>query len=328
MKKAISKKWIIVCLCMILAFIVLFVVMRIIANAENKDENLPLINREGPALKVGRYYIDGDTEQYYLEVTEEGTIQLCDIDYLEYAWIGNSTDGLSKAEADKVTENVKKQADEYSKKYEYKVYKTGVGTMIFTEWEEVDGQCFGSGYTLLDENTIRGGNSIFIYYDEELGDTVYKTETPTRVVYSVSYKEKTNSDYKKVSSDVGRYVINVCCPKAWNEYCVTIDMQYMGIQLFNGEIPKQLEVLDGDIYIACATSGFADTYAYSSGYTNYDAESFTTENGYKLKIYYNESKLPVFATFDDYSDMCIFFSVETTEEIPEILNIINSIELT
>ena len=180
----------------------------------------------------------------------------------------------------------------------------------------------------MDENTIRGGNSIFIYYDEELGDTVYKTETPTRVVYSVSYKEKTNSDYKKVSSDVGRYVINVCCPKAWNEYCVTIDMQYMGIQLFNGEIPKQLEVLDGDIYIACATSGFADTYAYSSGYTNYDAESFTTENGYKLKIYYNESKLPVFATFDDYSDMCIFFSVETTEEIPEILNIINSIELT
>jgi len=188
MKKAISLKWILICSCIIVVFTVLFATMRVILNAESYRKQ-PVSNVT-PELKIGRYYIDGDTEQYYLEVTKEGTIRLCDIDYFEYAWIGNSTEGLSKSEADKVKENVRKQAEEYAKRYEYKVYKTGVGTMIFTEWEEVDDQCFGSGYTLLDENTIRGGNSIFIYYDEELGDTVYKTETPTRVVDSISYKEK------------------------------------------------------------------------------------------------------------------------------------------
>ena len=188
MKKTLSLKWIIISVLVIIVTIVSAVGAKVSINADTQKD--ALINREGPALKIGRYYIDGDTEQYYLEVTKEGTIRLCDIDYFEYAWIGNSTEGLSKSEADKVKENVRKQAEEYAKRYEYKVYKTGVGTMIFTEWEEVDDQCFGSGYTLLDENTIRGGNSIFIYYDEELGDTVYKTETPTRVVDSISYKEK------------------------------------------------------------------------------------------------------------------------------------------
>lgn len=119
-----------------------------------------------PELKVGKYYISGNTDGHYLEVFSDGTIQLRGVDYLEYAWTGNSIEGLSKEEADKVTENVKKQAKEYAKRYKYKVYKTSLGTMIFTDWVEVDGQCFGSGYTLIDENTIRGGDSIFIYRDE------------------------------------------------------------------------------------------------------------------------------------------------------------------
>lgn len=124
-----------------------------------------LAESEQIELKVGKYYIDGDTEGYYLEVFSDKTIQLRGVDYLEYAWAGNSIEGLSKEEADKITENVKNQAKEYEKRYKYKVYQSGIGTMIFTEWEEVDGQCFGSGYTLIDENTIRGGNSTFIYHN-------------------------------------------------------------------------------------------------------------------------------------------------------------------
>ena len=62
--------------------------------------------------------------------------------------------------------------------------------MIYTDWSvDYAGRYSGTGYTLKDENTIMAGNTVFIYYDEELGDTVYKTEAPTRVVDSLTYKE-------------------------------------------------------------------------------------------------------------------------------------------
>ena len=87
MKKTISVKWVIICLCLISVFTALFVVSRLVVDAKNQKDTL--IQRDGPTLKVGRYYIDGDTEQYYLEVTKEGTIQLCNIDYYEYSMLGN-----------------------------------------------------------------------------------------------------------------------------------------------------------------------------------------------------------------------------------------------
>ncbi len=337
MKKTISLKWIIISVFAIIVTIVLTVGAKVSINADTKKD--VLINREGPALKIGRYYIDGDTEQYYLDVTED-TIQLCNVDYLEYAWVGNEPGDTKDDEyISKMTGLAEKRAEEYAKKYEYKAINKSSSdgsynvSFIFTDWIETDGNYSGTGYTLVDENTITGGDSVFIYYDEELGDTVYKTETPTRVVDSISYKEKINnakddySGYKKISSDVCGYEINVCFPEEWNEYLVTTDTQFMGIQLFNGEVPKTLEVLDGNIYIAVATHGFADRYAYDAGYDKYEKENFTTKNGYGLIIYYDKNGMPTFATFDDYKYMCIFFDVETKEEIPEIMNIVDSIEI-
>lgn len=337
MKKAISLKWILISAIVVAVTVVLIVGAKVSINADTQKD--ALINREGPALKIGRYYIDGDTEQYYLDVTED-TIQLCNVDYLEYAWVGNELGDTKDDEyISKMTGLAEKRAEEYAKKYEYKAINKSSSdgsynvSFIFTDWIETDGNYSGTGYTLVDENTITGGDSVFIYYDEELGDTVYKTETPTRVVDSISYKEKINnakddySGYKKISSDVCGYEINVCFPEEWNEYLVTTDTQFMGIQLFNGEVPETLEVLDGNIYIAVATHGFADRYAYDAGYDKYEKENFTTKNGYGLIIYYGKNGMPTFVTFDDYKDICIFFDVESKEEITEIMNIVNSIEI-
>lgn len=194
MKKTISLKWIIISVLAIIVTIVLTVGAKVSINADTKKD--ALINREGPALKIGRYYIDGDTEQYYLDVTED-TIQLCNVDYLEYAWVGNELGDTKDDEyISKMTELAERRAEEYAKKYEYKAINKSSSdgsynvSFIFTDWIETDGNYSGTGYTLVDENTITGGDSVFIYYDEELGDTVYKTETPTRVVDSISYKEK------------------------------------------------------------------------------------------------------------------------------------------
>ena len=337
MKKTLSLKWIIISVLVIMVTVVSAVGAKVSINADTQKD--ALINREGPALKIGRYYIDGDTEQYYLDVTED-TIQLCNVDYLEYAWVGNELGDTKDDEyISKMTGLAEKRAEEYAKKYEYKAINKSSSdgsynvSFIFTDWIETDGNYSGTGYTLVDENTITGGDSVFIYYDEELGDTVYKTETPTRVVDSLSYKEKMNnakddySGYKKISSDVCGYEINVCFPEEWNEYLVTTDTQFMGIQLFNGEVPEQLEIIDGNIYIAVATHGFADRYVYDAGYDKCEKENLTTKNGYGLIIYYDKNGMPIFATFDDYKYMCIFFDVETKEEIPEIMNIVDSIEI-
>ena len=345
MKKTISLKWIITSVLAIIVTIVLTVGAKVSINADTKKD--ALINREGPALKIGRYYIDGDTEQYYLEVTKEGTIRLCDIDYMEYATLGNEDiDSYPEEQQKLMKESIKKYAEKKSKAYKYKVVETISedstyhNIFIFTEWNEKPSSVSedftlytGLGYSYIDENTIKSSDQIFIYYDEELGDTVYKTETPTRVVDSISYKEKMNnakddySGYKKISSDVCGYEINVCFPEKWNEYLVTTDTQFMGMQLFNGEVPEQLEIIDGNIYIAVATHGFADRYVYDAGYDKCEKENFTTKNGYGLIIYYDKNGMPTFATFDDYKDICIFFDVESKEEITEIMNIVNSIEI-
>lgn len=192
MQKTINKKNIVVSLIFIILMTVFFVVATLVVKADY-DNNLEI--KEIP-VKCGRYYIDGDTEQYYLEVTKD-FIQLCDVDYLEYAWVGNELgDTKDSKYISKMTGLAEKRAEEYAKKYEYKAINKSSSdgsynvSFIFTDWIETDGNYSGTGYTLVDENTITGGDSVFIYYDEELGDTVYKTETPTRVVDSISYKEK------------------------------------------------------------------------------------------------------------------------------------------
>ena len=114
-------------------------------NADTQKD--ALINREGPALKIGRYYIDGDTEQYYLDVTED-TIQLCNVDYLEYAWVGNELGDTKDDEyISKMTGLAEKRAEEYAKKYEYKAINKSSSdgsynvSFIFTDWIETNRVC-------------------------------------------------------------------------------------------------------------------------------------------------------------------------------------------
>ena len=188
-------KTIFLCALTVFIFTSLFVIMTINIKANSKYTVTVPISYE-TTIKTGKYFVDGDTEQYYLDVTED-TIQLCNVDYLEYAWVGNELGDTKDDEyISKMTGLAEKRAEEYAKKYEYKAINKSSSdgsynvSFIFTDWIETDGNYSGTGYTLVDENTITGGDSVFIYYDEELGDTVYKTETPTRVVDSISYKEK------------------------------------------------------------------------------------------------------------------------------------------
>ena len=108
-------------------------------------------NVPGPELKVGRYYVDGDTEQYYLEVTKEGTIQIKDVDYLEFASYGNE-DALKTRTGNDLEElktSLQKEADFISNPITYRsiTYPQTGSSLILTSWYEDDvGNVSGSGY--------------------------------------------------------------------------------------------------------------------------------------------------------------------------------------
>ena len=155
----------------------------------------------GPELKVGRYYVDGDTEQYYLEVTKEGTIQLKDVDYFEYASYGNE-DALKTRTGNDLEElkaNLQERADFISEPIIYRsITYPNNSSMILIHWNEDDmGNVSGYGYTYVDENTLTGGGKTsdsletFKFVDEASYDKPsVKTDKPSRIVDSLTYKQK------------------------------------------------------------------------------------------------------------------------------------------
>ena len=158
-------------------------------------------NVPGPELKVGRYYVDGDTEQYYLEVTKEGTIQLKDVDYFEYASYGNE-DALKTRTGNDLEElkaNLQERADFISEPIIYRsITYPNNSSMILIHWNEDDmGNVSGYGYTYVDENTLTGGGKTsdsletFKFVDEASYDKPsIKTDKPSRIVDSLTYKQK------------------------------------------------------------------------------------------------------------------------------------------
>ena len=158
-------------------------------------------NVPGPELKVGRYYVDGDTEQYYLEVTKEGTIQLKDVDYFEYASYGNE-DALKTRtgnDLEEIKANLQKRADFISEPITYRsITYPNNSSMILIHWNEDEmGNVSGYGYTYVDENTLTGGGKTsdsletFKFVDENSYDKPsVKTDKPSRIVDSLTYKQK------------------------------------------------------------------------------------------------------------------------------------------
>lgn len=125
--------------------------------------------------------------------------------------------------------------------------------------------------------------------------------------------------------------ISLTIPKNWNSLTISesdiFELQHIGIQLFDSEIPEQREMYDGKLFVAITASGFAKTYVDSWAEIGKDfiEKTYTTKTGYVMKVYYVDG-LPEYATFDDYSDMCVFFDLSENDELDEIFGIIDGIE--
>lgn len=147
----------------------------------------------GPDLKVGKYYVDGDMSQYYLEVTDRRTIQLVGVDYMEYTMYGQpSTENYSEEEKKLFDETIEMIKQDFAAEHEYMVADVFPSNgepdyMIFTAWAfNNNGYLSGEGYTYVDENTISAGTGeIFIYRDENSPAAYSEPDKITRIVDAV-----------------------------------------------------------------------------------------------------------------------------------------------
>lgn len=136
-------------------------------------------------------------------------------------------------------------------------------------------------------------------------------------------------NYREEGCTTFTYKIKVKLPNNWETICINFfedhdNMPHVGIQIFNGPLPEYFEPVGGTVFIAESSNGFND---YNGDAKNDYYEFFITTNGYKLRIYYDDQKKPVYIQFLDYSSLCVFLRLEETQDIQEIVNIINSIEI-
>lgn len=149
-------------------------------------------------------------------------------------------------------------------------------------------------------------------------------------VNNEDYSDDKEKNVTSISETFYDRTISLAIPESWNALRISddiFDLQHIGIQLFEGKIPKQREMYDGKLFVAVAASGNAANYVddYSALGTEFTKDTYTSESGYKMTLYYVDG-LPDYATFDDYPDMCVFFDLNSSDDMDVIFEIIDSIE--
>ncbi len=119
-------------------------------------------NDEGfvePTVKVGRYYLNGDTSSYYINVTET-TVEFCDVDLSAVydSWQPQRSEDYVPTEFDIEVKEECLERWEGVKPYHVKtLHEYNDNTVLVTHEETTpDGLVLSSGLILKDENTITG----------------------------------------------------------------------------------------------------------------------------------------------------------------------------
>lgn len=109
----------------------------------NSDEKAKSYIINDDSLKTGRYYLNGDTSEDYVEVYDDKTLQ----------WHGVDTEGLDKLEAEWL-----------SSLHSYTIVDfTNIDTTMIA-WDWIEESDTARGFVYIDENTFKfNDNEIFIY---------------------------------------------------------------------------------------------------------------------------------------------------------------------
>lgn len=129
-------------------------------TADNEEEPYTVIEN---ALKVGRYYQDGDTSKSYVEVFSNGTLQWCNLDF--ESQVRNSQKARNANTAD-YEEAIQTETERLSSVHEYTVVKFNGVNMTMIAWDWVEESGAAQGFIYIDENTFKFTDSeVFIYVE-------------------------------------------------------------------------------------------------------------------------------------------------------------------
>lgn len=162
------------------------------------------------------------------------------------------------------------------------------------------------------ESTVSAGGQ-----DEGLSETSADKHKPLTV--------------KTVRYNLGDCDFSVTVPKSWSYFTVMadgiIEPQHVGIQFYDGDIPEQKELYGGKLFVAVAVNGRAQTHVdgWQETGTPFVEETYTTDSGAGMKLYYLDGKLD-FATFDDRPELCVFFNLDDDDSVDDILKIVDTVK--
>lgn len=152
------------------------------------------------------------------------------------------------------------------------------------------------------------------------------------------------SGYKEIGYNFGDLRRTVMAPESWNGYRFygddsSFENMLTGTPIYNRPLPVEIDHDDESTLFANepwveSTFFFAESpwihpedYINSDGLiSKYDYETYVDKKGRSMKVYFLDG-LPKYAVYDDFFFLCIWFNLDSEEQIPIVVNMINSIEV-
>ncbi len=152
------------------------------------------------------------------------------------------------------------------------------------------------------------------------------------------------SDYKKIKHDFKDLSYSLKVPVPWNgfrlnRYQTEYEQTFNGIPIYDGPVPVEVDYKDISTYLnvkpeensvfflAETPLYYADDYVkYSWISEKCDYETYVDKKGRSMEVYYFNG-LPKFARYKNFFCLCIWFNLKSEEQIPIVVNMINSLEV-
>ncbi len=152
------------------------------------------------------------------------------------------------------------------------------------------------------------------------------------------------SGYKIIKHSFKDLSYSVKAPVSWNgfrfcRYETEYEQTLNGIPIYDGSVPVEADYNDVSTYLnvkpeensvfflAETPLYYADDYVGHSWISEkYDYETYVDKKGRSMEVYYFNG-LPKFAHYNNFFCLCIWFNLKSEEQIPIVVNMINSLEV-
>lgn len=152
------------------------------------------------------------------------------------------------------------------------------------------------------------------------------------------------SGYKIIKHSFKDLIYSVKAPVSWNgfrfcRYETEYEQTLNGIPIYDGSVPVEADYNDVSAYLnvkpeensvfflAESPLYYANDYVGHSWISEkYDHETYVDKKGRSMEVYYFNG-LPKFAHYNNFFCLCIWFNLKSEEQIPIVVNMINSLEV-